>query len=159
MRPYRKPGGAVRWTVMLAVPAVLMLAVPSASQCPWDGSPDCSPALAPYASCYRSVDLTAAQGCLTPTNNGMGTVCSPGGPVMGATLLFVSQTAMALRPSAFCQWNCGGEVCLIRLSDGLPVELMDFSVTEAPADSGDDRPDEADDGGSPRRGTDASPRP
>jgi hypothetical protein len=51
--------------------------------------------------------------------------------------LFAFGFLLTTTPAAYCQWDCNGTTCRIDLVDGLPVELMDFSV-ESGANSGPD---------------------
>ncbi len=30
----------------------------------------------------------------------------------------------------YCLWQCGGEPCRINVSDGYPVELLEFGITD-----------------------------
>ena len=49
--------------------------------------------------------------------------------IMGYTLLAYAMSS-STSPTPVCVWDCG--ICLVRIdsSDGLPVELMEFSVGE-----------------------------
>ena len=57
--------------------------------------------------------------------------CYPGpGPTINVSAV-VARFMTSAPGSAFCQWFCDGNICRVRRSDGMPVELMDFAVEEA----------------------------
>lgn len=51
--------------------------------------------------------------------------CAPSGAGSGTTL---SATAFTTAANPSCGWNCGCGTVAITVADGLPVELMEFSV-------------------------------
>ncbi len=115
------------------------------AQCPWDGGAMCDPSGAPpYSRCDRN--LASGRSCQTPVNNGNGTVCNPAAANTMVNIFSATQTATANRDSAFCSWQCIAtappptmETCRINLLDGLPIELMEFSVGgDEPAGDGRD---------------------
>ncbi len=97
----------------------------------------CSPGTSgPYQTCSRSVVPTDA--CNLDASGGMGTSCTDMTPGFFVVLMAV-QTMTANQASAYCEWGCGAATCRIELSDGLPVELMEFSVDEPDPDDDADR--------------------
>ncbi len=116
--------------------------------CPWEGAPDCSPGTAPFSMCDRNI--ASGRSCQAPVNNGAGTVCNPAVANMTVFIFSATQTNtnMTIRSAAFCSWQCTTTAppppttatCRIDLLDGLPIELMGFSVGgDEPA--GDDHRD------------------
>lgn len=86
-------------------------------------------------------NLAYAADCGVPVNNGNGTVCTPPSAGAGFFNLAASQPNTVFQNSAFCSWGCTYNTsitgtCRINLSDGLPVELMGFSV-DSSATGGD----------------------
>jgi len=82
---------------------------------------------------YVVKTLSMAQVCeLTAFNNAF--ACFPGGqfpPVIGVTDNTSAVTASAFTTATmpYCRWNCGcGTVEINGPNDGLPVELMGFSI-------------------------------
>lgn len=146
----RKSSSPMSLLVLLSVLAALGVAIPASAQCPWDGAPDCGTGAGPFSMCDRN--FATGQSCQPPANNGNGTACNPSASAGGVYILSASQTSTAVQGSAFCSWNCGGEICRINLSDGLPVELMEFSIDGGEPDDGGDHSDEteSDDGSSGR---------
>ena len=121
---------ALGWAMLFA----LAFPIPSWAQCPWNGPAMCTLTTAPYEECYRS--LTATQTCQAPVNAGNGTVCSPA-VTTSAVVLRAYQSATSLQPTAYCDWQCGGVSCRIQLADGLPVELLEFSIEGGVTQSGE----------------------
>jgi hypothetical protein len=110
-----------------------------AQTCNWNGPPDCQPqaGTGPFSSCVRSA---VTNDCLAPTNNGMGTSCFPNVAVRSTTLFSAAQSNTMYQASAFCNWACaGGQTCRINLSDGLPVDLLDFEVDQPRRDTAEAR--------------------
>ncbi len=136
--PYQRTEhlGSVRLTLTLAILTGLAAASPSMTSCPWEGTDTamCNTIAGPFESCFRI--LTASQPCQVAMNNNMGTVCLPADD-MGAMTLFASQSNSGLQVDAYCQWQCGGQTCRIDLADGLPVELMGFSIEDEDSASGE----------------------
>lgn len=99
--------------------------------------PTCAPGGGgPYSVCSRIVYPSDA--CFLDMNNSMGTICaettlSTSAPVV--VRLMAVQTMTSLQASAYCEWGCGVATCRIEMSDGLPVELMEFSVNDAESES------------------------
>ncbi len=130
--------------VLLPILIAAGVAAPALAQCPWDGAAMCDPyGSPPYSMCDRN--LASAMSCQAPVNNGNGTVCAPASAMTMAFAFSVSQpnTNMTIRSSAFCSWQCTYPAptmvtCRIQLLDGLPIELMEFSV-ESDEPAGDDR--------------------
>ncbi len=117
---FLKPLAVSVMALVLGCPAL------SYAQCNWVFAPNCGPGSSgPYQSCSRIVNPSDA--CNLDSNAGNGTICSDSGAFSGVNLI-ASQTNSAFQASAFCNWGCGAEDCIVRLSDGLPVELMDFSI-------------------------------
>jgi len=118
----------LRLSFAVLVTAATLCADPAlvSAQCNWAGDPVCSPGTGgPFQTCSRAVVPT--DGCFLSADGGMGTSCTYMSMSSTQTLRAV-QTMTATRPSAFCEWRCGTATCLVRLSDGLPVELMNFRV-------------------------------
>lgn len=140
---------------LLVVLVALGSAGSAAAQCPWDAAALCAPGSSgPYSMCSRGLAYLA--GCGAPMNNGMGTSCTPPSAAMVGDLT-ATQTNTADQAAAFCSWACthtgaGGSVtttCRIDLLDGLPVELMEFSIdadAEDGATAGEKEPGDAEAG-------------
>ncbi len=132
--------GHHKLVLALWVAAVSGIAGTAFAQCPWDAAPDCGTGAPPFSMCDRN--LAAAYACQAPVNNGNGTVCNPASAA-ATFILAATQTNAAFQSSAFCSWNCtngtGSATCRINLSDGLPIELMEFSVESSKAGDGQDQ--------------------
>ncbi len=111
------------------------------AQCNWAGLPSCMGAPPPYSMCTRvhTMSITMLPSC-TYMNNGNGTDCDIEGSDFKA-----SQSMAGSQASAFCQWSCygGTQSCRIELSDGLPVELLEFSIDGGEADATQDEEENA----------------
>ncbi len=123
--------------------AMLLASAAMAAPCPWDATVACSPGAMSFQKCTRA--LAESVFCGPAMTNGNATACNPTTPA-GLTALMASQPVTANRASAFCSWDCNfpnttGDTanCRIRLSDGLPVELMEFSIDDDPSADGDDQ--------------------
>ncbi len=146
----RKSSSRVPLLVLLPI-LVAGITGTALAYCPWEGAPGCVPSGAPpYSMCDRNVASNVS--CQAPMNNGAGTVCVPSIADTSAINFFATQTMAADRAAAFCRWQCttsgtaGSANCRINLSDGLPVELMEFSVgSDEPDGDGDDRQEGAED--------------
>ncbi len=138
MTIHRESASRVSLLVLLPVLIAAGIAGPAAGQCPWEGAAGCTPyGSPPFAMCDRNV--ASNRSCQAPMNNGAGTICNPSIADTDAIGFFVTQThTMAtVRSAAFCSWQCTTTVtpptmvtCRIQLSDGMPIELMDFSVED-----------------------------
>ena len=122
---------------------------PAVAQCPWDGAAMCDPSGAPpYSMCFRN--LASPKSCQAPVNNAMGTVCAPSSAMTMVFGVAVTQTNTADRAAAYCRWSCTTTVgptmvtCRVDLADGLPIELMGFSIEDE--SEGDDSQAEGDAG-------------
>jgi len=65
--------------------------------------------------------LTAAVG---------GAMCTPANTAPGVVFTIVASVTKPASPAAVCGWNCIIPACTVAIdsSDGLPVELMEFSI-------------------------------
>lgn len=70
--------------------------------------------------------LTMATTCTRTLTNAAS--CDPTGPAVTASLFASAMTSTVATTAVACGWNCGCGQVTIDQSDGLPVELMSFSV-------------------------------
>ncbi len=146
MTIHRESASRVSLLVLLPVLIAAGIAGPAAGQCPWEGAAGCAPYGAPpFTMCDRN--LASNYSCQAPVNNGAGTICVPSAADTSAINFFATQTntMASVRSAAFCSWSCSGEICRIQLSDGMPIELMDFSVEDDQPAEGKDREGGAED--------------
>ncbi len=153
MAIHRESASRVSLLVLLPVLIAAGIAGPAAGQCPWEGAPGCVPfGSPPFTMCDRN--MASNRNCQAPVNNGAGTICNPSVADTDAIGLSVIQTntVATVRSAAFCSWQCTTTstpptmvTCRIQLLDGLPIELMDFSVEDDQPAEGKDREGGAED--------------
>lgn len=114
--------------------AAVLVAIPAASQaaCPWDG-----PAVLTNTTSFGRTwtrmltvnNSVCGAGVIDPS--GAFVLCDAGPPTfppIGSMTLRVQFYLPSNTTGKRCKWTCGGEQCDIRGGDGLPVELLGFSV-------------------------------
>ena len=113
---------------LLLVTSLALVAVESNAQCTTSitNSGTVTMTATPYY--FITKTLGGTFNCqLTATNNVLN--CQPG-PTIGvsSSVSYVYATAATAATNPSCAWNCGCGAVTIDTNDGLPVELMDFSV-------------------------------
>ncbi len=129
-----------RRCTFLLILTLFMLPRILAAQCGFVGIVNCP---APYICTALVADLGSHSTTYVPPGNcaltaSMNAMCSSSALT---TMTFVSPSTflwsrsihlygMGTAPSPSCAWNCCGDVAAVTMTstDGLPVELMDFSV-------------------------------